>query len=63
MSLLLLSLPAVLSFRRSLSLSRFFGKRNGSWTCMVQSFGRAGANLGRDDLRRSFPAGIERVLF
>ena len=26
----------------------FFGKRNGSRTCLVQTFGRAGTNLGRD---------------
>ena len=29
--------------------AHYFGKRNGSRTCLVQTFGRAGTNLGRDD--------------
>ena len=28
----------------------FLGKRNSSRTCLVQTFGRAGTNLGRDGL-------------
>ena len=37
-------------------------KRNSSRTCLVQTFGRAGIYLGRDGLRRPFPAGIGWVL-
>ena len=30
---------------------QFLGKRTGSLTCLVQTFERAGTNLGRDSLR------------
>jgi len=30
---------------------QLFGKCDGSRTCMVQTFGRAGTNLGRNGLR------------
>ena len=35
----------------TVSTSSFLGKRNGSRTCLVQTFGRSGTNLGRDGLR------------
>ena len=39
-----------------------FGKRNGLRTCLVQTFGRAGTNLGRDGLP-SFRAISGRLKF
>ena len=45
---------SMLAESRSLTGSEqvmFFGKRNGSRTCLVQICGRAGTNLGRDGLR------------
>jgi hypothetical protein len=41
----------------------FWGKRNASWTCLVQTFGRAGANLGRDGLRCPFADEDELAAF
>ena len=35
-----------------------FWNRNGSRTCLVHTFMLAGTNIGRDGLRRPFPAGI-----